>query len=68
MFKFIESLSCDVTKYRIDNPKLFEIPFSSANKYQLSVHKTTLLDENENLLVVMKGNSENQENIFIIHK
>lgn len=43
-------------KYRESNPKAVEIPFNSANKYQVSVHKTD--DGDERYLLVMKGAPE----------
>jgi len=44
------------TKYRENNAKVVEIPFNSANKYQVSVHKTD--DGDERYLLVMKGAPE----------
>jgi len=43
-------------KYRESNPKVVEIPFNSANKYQVSVHQTD--DGDERYLLVMKGAPE----------
>jgi len=43
-------------KYRESNPKVVEIPFNSANKYQVSVHKTD--DGDDRYLLVMKGAPE----------
>jgi len=43
-------------KYRESNPKMVEIPFNSANKYQVSVHQTD--DGDERYLLVMKGAPE----------
>jgi len=44
------------SKYRENNPKMVEIPFNSANKYQVSVHQTD--DGDERYLLVMKGAPE----------
>ena len=41
-------------KYREEYAKVFEIPFSSVNKYQLSIHKLS----EEKHLVTMKGAPE----------
>ena len=54
LLKFSElSLSGGVIQFRLDHPKVAEIPFNSTNKYQVSVHST----EAGNLLV-MKGAPE----------
>jgi sodium/potassium-transporting ATPase subunit alpha len=58
ILKFVEYLSCDVSKYRKENPRFFEAPFNSFTKYQLSVHKTQIYDNNKDFLVVMKGAPE----------
>ena len=58
ILKFVEYLSCDVAKYRKENPKFFEAPFKSTTKYQISVHKTVMHDNNKEFLVVMKGAPE----------
>lgn len=42
--------------YRLERPKILEIPFNSTNKYQLSIHE--ILADKANL-VVMKGAPEN---------
>jgi len=44
------------SKYRENNPKVVEIPFNSANKYQVSVHQTD--DGDDRYLLVMKGAPE----------
>merc|ERR1719223_1424812 len=44
------------SKYRESNPKVVEIPFNSANKYQVSVHQTD--DGDDRYLLVMKGAPE----------
>jgi len=44
------------SKYRENNPKVVEIPFNSANKFQVSVHQTD--DGDERYLLVMKGAPE----------
>merc|ERR1712242_212994 len=47
----------DVMGYRAKNKKVCEIPFSSTNKFQVSVHETE--DKNDNrYLLVMKGAPE----------
>jgi len=48
----------NVIKYRERNPKLVEIPFNSANKYQVSVHATDELEGDDRFLLVMKGAPE----------
>jgi sodium/potassium-transporting ATPase subunit alpha len=45
-----------VAQYRERNRKVVEIPFNSANKYQVSVHETD--DGDERYLLVMKGAPE----------
>ncbi len=46
----------DVSLYRLANPKVCEIQFSSLNRYQLSIHATS--DTDERYLIVMKGAPE----------
>eukprot|EP01132_Coremiostelium_polycephalum_P006007 gene6007-7483_t len=55
LLKFCEQVK-EVDPYRIQYPKIFEIPFNSTNKWQLSVH----IDEEDggNLFLVMKGAPE----------
>ena len=52
LLQYSEHILGNVMKYRDENPKDFEIPFNSTNKYQLSVHE--LADKSARLLV-MKG-------------
>merc|ERR1712172_125029 len=47
-----------VMAYRKQNPKVCEIPFNSTNKYQVSVHDTKSMDENQEYLIAMKGAPE----------
>jgi len=54
LLKFAHPLR-DVYEYRSSNPKLFEIPFNSTNKWQLSIHK---MDSGDGLVLVLKGAPE----------
>jgi len=56
MIKFVQDKK-DCLQYREENEKLQEIPFNSANKYQVSIHKTDNDDSKPHLLV-MKGAPE----------
>merc|ERR1712055_497430 len=57
ILKCTELSKGDVIGYRKRNPKVCEIPFNSANKFQVSIHETD--DPNENrYLLVMKGAPE----------
>merc|ERR1711887_188277 len=57
ILKCTELTKGDVIGYRKRNPKVCEIPFNSANKFQVSIHETD--DPNENrYLLVMKGAPE----------
>merc|ERR1712179_805145 len=47
----------DVMSYRSRNKKVCEVPFNSANKYQVSIHETEDTNDNRYLLV-MKGAPE----------
>jgi len=47
-----------VMEYRENNPKVCEIPFNSTNKYQVSIHDTKSMDDNEEYLIAMKGAPE----------
>merc|ERR1711902_315547 len=47
----------NVMEYRKRNKKVCEIPFNSANKYQVSIHETEDTNDNRHLLV-MKGAPE----------
>lgn len=54
----MESAHKDVENFRKKHNKIFEIPFNSNNKFQLSVYSTKENDNNERLLVVMLGAPE----------
>ena len=56
LLKFAELSLGKVIQFRIQNPKIAEIPFNSTNKYQISIHATS--DGNESYLLVMKGAPE----------
>jgi sodium/potassium-transporting ATPase subunit alpha len=56
MIKFVQDKR-DIMEYRAENNKLQEIPFNSANKYQVSIHQMDNSDSNPHLLV-MKGAPE----------
>ncbi|KAK7092204.1 sodium/potassium-transporting ATPase subunit alpha-3-like [Littorina saxatilis] len=57
LLKCVEMTLGGVTQYRSSNPKLVEVPFNSANKYQVSVHQQA--DQSDRrLLLVMKGAPE----------
>ncbi|KAF8370771.1 hypothetical protein PRIPAC_77200, partial [Pristionchus pacificus] len=55
LLKFTELAIGEVSKYRVQNPKIAEIPFNSTNKYQVSIHDLPGQDE---YLLVMKGAPE----------
>jgi sodium/potassium-transporting ATPase subunit alpha len=46
-----------LNQYRANNPKIHDIPFNSANKYALSIHKLSD-DPNQPLKMCMKGAAE----------
>lgn len=52
LIKFCEPLS-PIASTRVSNPKLFEIPFNSTHKWQLSIHETE-----RGLLLTLKGAPE----------
>lgn len=52
-----DGFSCNVEKFRLQHPKIGEIPFNSTNKYQVSVHLPNNNVEVDRLLV-MKGAPE----------
>eukprot|EP01135_Chromosphaera_perkinsii_P004408 Nk52_evm11s280 gene=Nk52_evmTU11s280 len=54
ILKFCEPVRC-VADWRAACPKVLEIPFNSANKYQISIHRT---DDDPRFLLVMKGAPE----------
>ena len=53
LIKFAEPFK-NIDSYRSANPKIFEIPFNSVNKWQLSVHEL----ENSSTLLMIKGAPE----------
>lgn len=55
VLKCMELLTRNTKKTRKEFPKIFEIPFNSANKYQLSIHKRP---NDDYLLLVLKGAPE----------
>merc|ERR1712055_971143 len=57
MGKCTELSKGNVIEYRKRNKKVCEIPFNSANKYQVSIHETEDTNDNRYLLV-MKGAPE----------
>ncbi|CAF1374203.1 unnamed protein product, partial [Adineta steineri] len=56
LLKCVELSIGNVIKFREINQKVFEIPFNSTNKYQVSIHETQ--DGDERFLLVMKGAPE----------
>merc|ERR1711931_520441 len=57
ILKCTELSKGNVMDYRKNNKKVCEIPFNSANKYQVSIHETEDANDNRYLLV-MKGAPE----------
>ncbi|XP_078282945.1 potassium-transporting ATPase alpha chain 2-like [Rhinoraja longicauda] len=57
LLKFSETVFGNVMEFRSENVKIFEIPFNSTNKFQLSIHKTNN-PYDKRLLLVMKGAPE----------
>merc|ERR1712179_404283 len=57
ILKCTELSKGNVMEYRKRNKKICEIPFNSANKYQVSIHETEDTNDNRYLLV-MKGAPE----------
>ncbi|XP_067826827.1 potassium-transporting ATPase alpha chain 2-like [Heptranchias perlo] len=57
LLKFSETVIGNVMEFRKENIKIFEIPFNSTNKFQLSIHKTNN-PYDKRLLIVMKGAPE----------
>ncbi|XP_049854932.1 sodium/potassium-transporting ATPase subunit alpha-like [Schistocerca gregaria] len=57
ILKFLEAALGGVEEYRQQHQKVFEIPFSSDTKYQVSVHRTKE-DGPSEYLMVMKGAPE----------
>ncbi|CAF3430605.1 unnamed protein product [Rotaria sp. Silwood1] len=56
ILQFSEIVAGKVEEYRAKNKRVCDIPFNSANKYQVSIHETD--DDDERHLVVMKGAPE----------
>ncbi|XP_048418221.2 potassium-transporting ATPase alpha chain 2-like isoform X3 [Stegostoma tigrinum] len=57
LLKFSETVFGNVMEFREENTKIFEIPFNSTNKFQLSIHRTNN-PYDKRLLLVMKGAPE----------
>merc|ERR1711892_1287408 len=57
ILKCTELSKGNIMEYRKRNKKVCEIPFNSANKYQVSIHETEGTNDNRHLLV-MKGAPE----------
>ncbi|XP_067909988.1 potassium-transporting ATPase alpha chain 2-like [Heterodontus francisci] len=57
LLKFSETVFGNVMEFREENHKIFEIPFNSINKFQLSIHRTNN-PYDKRLLLVMKGAPE----------
>merc|ERR1712123_9077 len=57
ILKCTELSKGNIMEYRKRNKKVCEIPFNSANKYQVSIHETEDTNDNRHLLV-MKGAPE----------
>ena len=55
LLKCVELSTGDAMEYRRKNKKITEIPFNSANKYQVSIHES---ENNPYYLLVMKGAPE----------
>lgn len=55
LLKYAEAANGHTIQYRADHVKVTEIPFSSSNKFQISIHTTP---EDERYLLVMKGAPE----------
>ncbi|CAF1340272.1 unnamed protein product, partial [Didymodactylos carnosus] len=53
LLRCVELSMGNVINFREENRKIFEIPYNSTNKYQLSIHITN--DGDERYLLVMKG-------------
>lgn len=58
ILRSMERLIGNVEGFQEKRKKVFEIPFNSSNKWQLSVHETEGVDGDDRLLVVMKGAPE----------
>lgn len=58
MFKFLESANRNVLDFRARHERVFELPFNSNHRFQLSIHASQDIDEDQRLLVVMMGAPE----------
>ncbi|XP_018321819.1 sodium/potassium-transporting ATPase subunit alpha-like [Agrilus planipennis] len=54
VLKFVEKITGKTVQMKLDKPKVFEIPFNSSIKYQVSVH----LKKDNQFLLVLKGAPE----------
>ncbi|CAF0735401.1 unnamed protein product [Brachionus calyciflorus] len=57
LLQYTEAIYGNVLNFRSANRKLCEVPFNSTNKFQLSIHQTSVTGE-KGLLMVMKGAPE----------
>ena len=55
LLKFMEITHQNVNSFRQKHHRIFEIPFNSTKKYQLSIFSTFESDEDDRLLVVVLG-------------
>ncbi|CAL8072099.1 unnamed protein product [Orchesella dallaii] len=62
ILKFMELQMGNVSRYRVNFPKLCEIPFNSTNKYQVSIHDMSKTSDPRHLLVI-KGAPERVINL-----
>lgn len=53
ILQFTEIVAGNVEEYRAKNKKVCDIPFNSANKYQVSIHETD--DDDERHLIVVRN-------------
>lgn len=52
ILKFMELQMNNVAGYRINFPKVCEIPFNSTNKFQVSIHDMSRTEDQRYLLVI----------------
>jgi len=50
----MENYMGSVERYQQERPKVFEIPFNSTNKWQLSIHDTSADTSEHDYLLVIK--------------
>lgn len=62
ILQYSEIVHGDVEAYRARNKKVCDVPFNSANKYQVSIHETDDGDE-RHLLVVILNNYQINKNV-----